>query len=114
MRVSLSLPMLGGYHAFPDIIHVREREMLRGRYVAEEVSSVLGCDGTSDCANDVVVSGSYVGDERSEHVERRSVVHLLLESHIHRDLVQGDISGALHHALDPSFAGPLDQMTQRH
>ena len=78
---------------------IRQAEVLCGSNVAEEVSAVCGSDSTADSGSDVVVSGSDIRNERSEHVERRIVADTLLELHIRGYFVHSHVSGALDHDL---------------
>ena len=101
-------------HSLPDVVDIRKRQVLRRCEVAQEVRSVLGRHGPSDRSDDVVVAGGDIGHQRTEDVEGRIVAEPLLQPHVHGDLVQRDVPGTLHHALDAGLAGPQDQMAQRH
>ena len=88
--------------------------MLGRGHVAEEVGSVLGGDGPSDGAGDVVVARRDVGHEGAENVEGSPVAEGLLHLHVGGDLVHLHVSGTLDHGLNTCLAGPLDEMTQSH
>ncbi len=63
-------------------------------------------------ADDVVVAGADVGDQRAEDVERGAVADPLLELDVRLDLVEGHVPGAFDHDLDAGRPGPLDQLAQ--
>ena len=62
---------------------------------------------------DVVVAGRDVGDERAERVERRLVADLLLAAHVHLELVQRDVAGALDHHLHVALPRAQRQLAER-
>ena len=57
---------LVGDHTLPDVLGVREAEVLLGSDVAEHGGAIPADHGGTDRAGDVVVAGSDVGDERAE------------------------------------------------
>ena len=98
------------YEAFLDIINVREREVFCRCEVAKEIRTCLRSDRTSYGAYDVIVTWSYVRDERAQDVERGVVSELFLKHHVAFDLIQRHVSGTFHHRLYARFAGSLDEM----
>ena len=73
---------MGGYargnDAFADIVDRRQAQMLGGRDIAEKVGAGHACDRAADGAGNMVVARRDVGNERSEHVERRVVAQRFL------------------------------------
>ena len=73
--------------------------MLGGGDVAQEGGSAHGSHGTADGGGDVVVAGSDIGHEGSQHVEGSPHADALLHLHIGGHLVEGHMAGAFHHDL---------------
>jgi hypothetical protein len=72
----------GTHDTLVDICLPWETKMLSRSYITEEVGSCPGRQGTPYGRSDVVVSGSYVGDQGPEDIERRTVAELLLEEDV--------------------------------
>ena len=104
---------LGGDHAFPDIVHVREREVLSRRYVTQKISPRHSGQGPANGPGDVVVPGADVGDQRPENVKRRAVAQSFLQHDVSLHLVKGNVPGAFDHHLYAGFPCPEGQLAQR-
>src|SRR5660398_188208 len=59
----------GGGYPLVDVILRREPKMLARRHVAEEIGPVEGGEASPDSRRHVVVTGSHVGDQGSQHVQ---------------------------------------------
>ena len=70
------------------------------RHVAKECSSGRCCNGTTDCRSNMVITGSNIGNKRSQYIERSTHTDCLLDFHIRRNLVKRHMSGAFYHNLN--------------
>ncbi len=103
---------LRGDEPLADVLDARQAEVLGRGHIAQEVGPGRGRHGPADGRDDVVVARGDVGDERAQDVERRAFADPFLEPHVHLDLVERDVPGALDHDLDAGLAGPLDQLAE--
>ena len=60
----------------------------------------------------MVVAGSDIGGNRTEHVEWSLVADSLLPLHIHLDIVEGHVAGAFDHNLHATLAAAVHQFAQ--
>ena len=86
--------------------------MLCRSYVAKEVSAAYCSKSAADSAGNMIITGSNVGYERSEHIERCTVAQAFLQLHIRSNLVVGHVAGAFYHNLYALIPSALCQFTQ--
>src|SRR5438132_407768 len=101
---------LVGDHALLHVLRVGPAQVLLGLDVAEHGRARGPRRGGADGGRDVIVSGSDVGHERTQDVERGLVALLDLALHVHGDLVEGDVAGPLHHHLHVLLPGLARQL----
>ncbi len=94
------------------VVGVGEAEVLGGRDVAEHRGAVPTGQRRADGRGDVIVARRDVGGERPQHVEGRLEAGLLLDAHVHLDLVHRDVAGAFDHHLHVVLPCLLRQVTQ--
>ena len=95
-----------------DVVEVRQSEMLGRSDIAQEGSAVHRSDSASDGSGDVVVAGSDVGHQWTQHIERSAHADGLLHLHVGSNLVHRNVSGTLHHDLYILFPGTFGQLAQ--
>src|SRR5438093_5407855 len=81
--------------------------------VAEHGGTVPADHRGADGARDVVITGSDVGCQRSERVERRFVSELELKVHVLFYQVHGDVPRTFDHDLAVVLPGDLRQFSER-
>ena len=86
--------------------------MLCRSYVAQEVGAAYCSKSAADSAGNMVIAGSNVGYERSEHVERCAVAQAFLQLHVSSNLVVRHVAGAFYHNLYALIPSALCQFTQ--
>ncbi|MBT9159330.1 MAG: hypothetical protein DDT26_00588 [Dehalococcoidia bacterium] len=57
------------------------------------------------------MTGSYIGNQRPQHVKGSPIAHPFLNLNIGRDLVQRHVSRPFDHHLDTRLAGPVGQLS---
>ena len=96
------------------IVDIRQAKMLRRSDVTKESRSVLRGDCAANCRCYMIISGSYIRDNRTENIERRAVTKGFLNFHISRDLVHRHMSRPLNHDLDIFCPCALCKLTERY
>ncbi len=96
-----------------DVVLFRQTEVLLGGHIAKHASPVIGGGRRADATGDVVVPGEDVGDQRSEHIERRTVAQSPLDLHVVLDLIEGNVARAFNHHLHALAPSPLGEFPQR-
>ena len=86
--------------------------MLGRRHIAQEGRPAHRGNRPADSRRDVIVSRRNVRDERSQHVERRTLADRLLKLHIRRDLVHRDMARSLDHNLNVPVPRPLHELAE--
>ncbi len=104
---------LVGNDSGPHVILVGQAEVLFRRDIAEHGSSIPADHRSTDGRSDVIIPGGDVGDQRPERIERSFVTKLVFLFHLHLDLIQGNVAGALDHHLDVVLPGLFGQIPQR-
>src|SRR5581483_10946794 len=100
-------------HALPDILGVREAEVLLCRDVAQHVGAVPPDHRRADRARDMIVARSDIDDEGAEGVERRAMTDLFHAAHVHLDLVHRNVPGPLDHHLHVALPRAPRELAQR-
>ena len=103
---------LVGDHAVAHVVAVGQAQVFLGRHVAEHGGAVPADLCRTDGRRDVVVTGSDVGGEGAERVERRSVALLELACHVVLDLVHGHMARAFDNHLHAVFPGDLREFAE--
>src|ERR1700728_2535559 len=80
--------------------------------VAEHGGAVPSDHGCADGGGNVVIAGSYIGDQRAQRVEGRFVAQLDFLFDLLLDLVHGNVAGTFDHDLHVVFPGFLGEFAQ--
>ena len=82
--------------------------------VAQESRAAHGSHRAADGAGDMVIAGSDISDQRSQHIEGRAHTQAFLHFHISSHLVEGHMPRSFHHHLYVVVPGPLGKFAQAH
>jgi len=96
----------GGDDTSPDIIHIRESEVLGRGDIAQEVCTGHSSQSSTDGSGNVIIPRTYIRHERSKNIKWRPMTELLLENHVGLDLVQRNMTRSLNHDLDTCIPCP--------
>ena len=84
--------------------------MLGRSYIAQKIRAVGRCHSAADCRCYMVITGSNIGDNRPENIERGVVAKSLLKRHICSNLIYRHMTRTFHQNLNIPFPGPLCQI----
>ena len=101
-----------GNHPRFDILSVREPEMLLGRHITQHGAAEPADHGRPDTGRNMVITGSNIGRQRPERIERSLMAGGKLLFHIGLDEVHRHMARAFDHGLNLVLPGNGGQLAQ--